>query len=137
MRRFALLLLLCLASLARADNLLVIANESVPASSLSADDLGDIYLIRKTHWGHGLPVVPVNREASSNTRASFSEQLFGQSPADLSDYWNRLCFEGKRPPLVQTSDLAVIGFVRNVPGAIGYVSSRSQPQGVKILMRLP
>lgn len=129
--------LCCQPAGARADGLMVIANESVPVASLPTEELGNIYLVRKTHWSAALPVVPVNREASSASRATFSEEVLGQSPSDLAEYWNRLRFEGKRPPLVQTSDQAVVGFVRTVPGAIGYVGGHVPPSGVKVLLRLP
>ncbi len=136
-RRLLFLVLLVAWTFAHAESLLVIANDAVPVDSISAGDLASIYLIRTIRWGGGMAIVPVNREASSAARRSFSEEVVGQSPADLADYWNRLRFEGKRPPLVQTSDQAVIGFVHNVPGAIGYVSARVQISGVKVLLRLP
>jgi ABC-type phosphate transport system substrate-binding protein len=137
MRLLVFLVLLLAAAGARAEALLVIANPQVQAESVSSDELGDIYLLRKVEWQPGLRIVPVNREAGSAERASFSEQVLGESPADLAEYWNRLRFEGKRPPLIQGSDQAVLGFVHNVPGAIGYVSARNPPQGVKVLLRLP
>lgn len=135
----ALLLVLCVlfSALAQADGLLVVANPHTPASSVSAEDLAAIYLVKKTTWPGGLPVVPVNREASSSERAHFSESVLNRSPRELADYWNRLRFQGKQPPLVQTSDQAVVGFVRNVPGAIGYIAAGQTPAGVKVLAKLP
>jgi ABC-type phosphate transport system substrate-binding protein len=135
--RLALFLVgLLSASFAHAEGLVVIANPQVPLDTISVDDLTLMYLIQNTSWSNGVAVVPVNREASSAAREFFSEQLFNRSPSQLSEYWNRLRFTGKIPPLVQTSDQAVLGFVRSVPGAIGYVDSGSPTTGVKVLLKL-
>lgn len=120
-----------------ADGLLVVANPGVPDTSLSREELAAIYLIQRGSWDDGTPVVPVNREADSTVREEFSQKVLARSPRELADYWNRLRFRGKMPPLVQTSDQAVIGFVRSVPGAIGYIGLHQAPAGVKVVTRLP
>jgi ABC-type phosphate transport system substrate-binding protein len=135
----ALLLILCLlsAQFVRAEGLLVIASPQVPADTISTEELAAIYLTQKTAWPGGLPIVPINREAASAVRERFSEYVFERSPRELADYWNRLRFQGKLPPLIQVSDQAIIGFVRSVPGAIGYIDAGQTVTGVKILKRLP
>ena len=117
--------------------LLVIASAQVPDTAISAEQLADIYTLKKAFWADKTQVVPVNREASSAERERFSEAVFKLSPQELAEYWNRLRFQGKLPPLVQTSDQAVLGFVRNVPGAIGYINANQAPTDVKVLIRLP
>jgi ABC-type phosphate transport system substrate-binding protein len=124
-------------TLAHAGGLLVIASPQVPDASISVKQLADIYALNKTYWSNQIQVVPVNREALSEEREKFSEAVFNLSPLELAEYWNRLSFQGKLPPLVQTSDQAVLGFVRSVPGAIGYINADQQPTGVKVLLRLP
>jgi ABC-type phosphate transport system substrate-binding protein len=136
MRLAGLLFGVLVALSVHAEGLLVIAHPQVPLNSISMEDLTLMYLIQNTSWSNGVPVVPVNREASSASREFFSEQLFNRTPSQLSDYWNRLRFTGKIPPLVQTSDQAVLGFVRSVPGAIGYVDSNLAATGVKVLLKL-
>lgn len=116
---------------------MVIASPQVPEAAISVKQLADIYALRKTFWTDEIQVVPVNREASSGEREKFSEAVFNLSPQELAQYWNRRSFQGEFPPLIQTSDQAVLGFVRSVPGAIGYISADQQPTGVKILLRLP
>ncbi len=127
---------LLLATAARAAGLLIVANPSVPVSAVSLEDLTLIYLAQKRYWPDGTPGVPVNREPLSHSREYFSEQVFNRTPADMSQYWNRLLYVGKVPPLVQTSDAAILGFVRRVPGAIGYVAAGQATPGVKVLMEL-
>jgi ABC-type phosphate transport system substrate-binding protein len=137
MLRLVLFLVGVMAAFAvRAEGFMIIANPQVPVDSISLEELTLIYLIEERIWPNDLPIVPVNREASSSLRAYFSEQVFNRTPADMSQYWNRMLYRGKVPPLVQTSDAAILGFVRSVPGAIGYVATGSKTTGVKVLMEL-
>ena len=138
MRALLLLILGILwASPGQAEGLLVIASPNVPDTRVSVEQLADIYMMKKAFWADKTQVVPVNREASSMEREKFSEAIFDLSPQELAEYWNRLRFQGKFPPLVQTSDQAVLGFVRSVPGAIGYINANHVPAEVKVLIRLP
>ena len=121
----------------QAGGLLVIASTQVPDVNISVKQLADIYTLKRNFWADQTQVVPVNREASSVEREKFSEAVFNLSPLELAEYWNHLRFQGKLPPLVQISDQAVLGFVRSVPGAIGYINANQVPTGVKILIRLP
>jgi len=123
--------------LGQAGGLLVIASPQVPITTISIEQLADIYTSKKTFWDNHIQVVPVNREATSVERESFSQAVFALPPQELGEYWNRLSFQGKLPPIIQTSDQAVLGFVRSIPGAIGYINANQQPTGVKILLVLP
>lgn len=131
-----LLTLLLWSSLSEAAGLLVIASPQVPVEKISIKQLADIYALKKTQWSNAMPIVPVNREASSEARDIFSAAVFDLPAEDLVELWNKLRFEGKHPPLTQISDHAVLGFVRSVPGAIGYISDSEPPSGVKVLLRL-
>jgi ABC-type phosphate transport system substrate-binding protein len=125
------------ASLGHAVGLLIIASPQVAESTISVEQLADIFTLKKIFWANNIKVVPVNREASSEEREKFSGEVFNLSPQELGEYWNRLRFQGKLPPLIQTSDQAVLSFVRSVPGAIGYINTSQKPSGVKILLEIP
>lgn len=125
------------ASCSGAAGLLVIASHQVPDTAISLKQLADIYALKKKYWSNKILIVPINREAGSDERDNFSERVFKMPTLELSEYWNKLRFEGKQPPLIQISDPAVIAFVRNMPGAIGYINDDQQPAGVKVLLRLP
>ena len=137
-----LALLLCLGITVRpgeaaGGTILVIGNAGVPASSLSDKTLTDIYSRRIMVWPNGTPIVPVNREAGSRERLDFSLRIFGRPPEALAGYWSRMHFQGVNPPLVLESDAAVVAFVRDVPGTIGYVEKGTPLAGTKILKHLP
>ena len=119
-----------------AADFVIIANLSVPVTSISKDDLADIYLLRTNVWDNGERIVPVNREASSNARSVFSARMLKQSQSSLTAYWDKMHYKGMTPPLVQESDQAVLAFVQKVPGAIGYVSASTPLKNVKILTEI-
>lgn len=137
MRIFLLIFGILLAAPTQAGGLVVIASPQVPVDTVSMSDMAAIYTLKRIYWANNIPVVPVNRETNSPAREKFSEAVFNLSPLELAEYWNQLRFKGKLPPLVQTSDQAVLGFVRSVPGAIGYIDASQPATGVKVLMRLP
>lgn len=120
-----------------AQKLLIVASPLVSESTVSVKELSDIYIMKKQNWSNGIRVVPVNREVTSAEREKFSKDVFNLSPQQMADYWNRLRFQGKLPPSVQTSDQAVLNFVRSIPGAIGYVRADHLTKDVKVMMQLP
>ena len=70
-------------------------------------------------------------------RQQFSLQVFNKPPEDMQDYWNTQYFHGVSPPYVFASEEAVLEFVTNTPGAIGYVNTRILNGQVKVLILLP
>jgi ABC-type phosphate transport system substrate-binding protein len=129
---------LLLASPVKAAGLLIIANPSVSvAVPLTRSQIAAIYLLRTTTWPDGSHIVPVNREATSRTRAQFTADVLRQDDADLATYWNEMHFMGKLPPVVQESEQAMLAFVQKVPGAIGYISDATAPAHVKVLAHVP
>jgi ABC-type phosphate transport system substrate-binding protein len=135
---FATLLVLMLAPPARAEELLVIANPSVglPAP-MTLPQVQSAYLLRVTTWPDGAPIIPVNRELASAERDKFTSDVLKADTETLSAYWNELHFQGKLPPLIQESEQAMLAFVRQVPGAIGYVSASAKPSGVIVVAHVP
>ena len=123
---------------ARAQGLLVIANPSVDARApLSLGTIAAIYLLRITTWPDGTHIVPVNREASSAARDKFTDDVLGEDSASLAAYWSEMHYKGKAPPVVQELGPSMLAFVRNVPGAIGYVRDGPPPSRVKVLAHVP
>ncbi|RMF13570.1 MAG: hypothetical protein D6757_07830 [Alphaproteobacteria bacterium] len=122
-----------------AAELLIVAHRSTPVTRLDPHELARIFLLKKTRWPDGRPIVPVNRQADSRTRQWFSRRVLGSSVRALTGYWNRMQFRGRMPPVVQESDRAVLGFVSHVPGAIGYVLGERHdlPPEVRVVARIP
>lgn len=142
MARLLLILLLAIAarsiSPAVAEELLIIANPAVAIDApLTPKQVAAIYLLRMTAWPDGSHIVPVNRELGSAIREAFTMQVLKEDNDSLADYWNKMHFQGKLPPLIQESEGAMLAFVHSVPGAVGYISAATPPSGVRVIGHVP
>ncbi len=112
----------------------VIVHPGNPVTSLSKSDVSK-YLLRKIpRWDHGELVQPVDLNAKSALRKVFSKDVHGRSAGSVKSYWQRQIFSGgKVPPPELNSEDEVVTFIKDKPGAIGYVSTDSPVDGVKVV----
>lgn len=131
---FLLALLMASANLAlNAADLKVIANPSVGASSISADELKGVFLATKMSLSDGSRVEPV-LEKGGSTHEAFIKQYLGKTDAALQTYYRSLVFTGKASmPKILGADADVVAYVAKTKGAIGYVSAGAGTSGVKTL----
>lgn len=116
----------------------VIANSSVPVTSLSKSDLSLLFLKKMTtyqKWGNSGKVVPVDLTAESETRIAFTKAVHQKAVTAIKAYWQQQIFSGRgAPPTEVASDAEVIAAVAKSAGAIGYVSAGAAlPEGVKVV----
>jgi len=117
----------------RAADLKVIANSSVGASSVSADELKAVFLATKTSLSDGSHVEPV-LEKSGAVHEEFVQRYLGKTDAALQTYYRSLVFTGKASmPKALASDAEVVAYVAKTKGAVGYVSAAADTAGVKVL----
>ncbi|NDU92656.1 MAG: hypothetical protein G3I10_08635 [Ferrovum sp.] len=83
--------------------------------------LRDIYLKKIFLDPQGHAYIPVNLPPDDTLRREFSRSVIKMSESRLQNYWNRQYFQGVSPPYVLGSQTAVVEFVAETPGAIGYV----------------
>jgi ABC-type phosphate transport system substrate-binding protein len=118
---------------ARAADLKVIANASVSASSVSADELKGVFLATKTSLSDGSHVEPV-LEKGGPTHEAFLKEYLGKTDAALQTYYRSLVFTGKASmPKTLGVDAEVVAYVAKTKGAIGYVGAGATTAGVKTL----
>lgn len=119
--------------------ILVIVHEDVPARAISREQLRRIFLARDRFWSDGRRIAPVNLPAGSALRETFSRRVLGRTSRELAAYWNDLYFHGTLPPQTVASEQAVLRFVANTAGAIGYVTADAAavlPAGVRMVLSL-
>jgi hypothetical protein len=117
----------------RAAELKVIANSSVGASSVSADELRSVFLVTKTSLSDGSHVEPVLEKAGP-VHEAFVKTFLGKTDAALQTYYRSLVFTGKASmPKALGADAEVVAYVAKTKGAIGYVSASASTGGVKVL----
>jgi len=122
---------------AMATDLVIIANPDLDPGVISRSDLGNIFRRKLRLAATGQVLVPVNLPVSHPLRQAFTRQVLGRSPQSMLDYWNEAYFHGISPPYVLASQEAMIRFISETPGAIGYVLDCHLDKRVRILFRLP
>ena len=124
---------LCASWQARASDVKVIANSSVTATSVSAGDVKDVFLLDKDSLG-GSHVEPVLAKGGP-THEAFLKDYLGKNDGALQAFYRSLVFTGKASmPKSLGSDGEVVAYVAKTKGAVGYVSSGASTEGVKTLV---
>jgi hypothetical protein len=107
------------------------------ALSLDRTSLRDIFLKRIVIDREGKALVPLNLPPDDPLRTAFSGALIGKSPDALQRFWNERYFQGVSPPYVVRSQEAMLRFIAETPGALGYVASCRVDQRVRVIAELP
>jgi ABC-type phosphate transport system substrate-binding protein len=118
---------------ALAGDVKIIANSSVGASAVSADELKGVFLATKTSLSDGSHAEPV-LEKGGAAHEAFLKEYIGKTDAALETYYRSLVFTGKGSmPKMLASDAEVVAYVARTKGAIGYVGAGTATAGVKTL----
>ena len=117
----------------------VIVNEANPASSISRQQLADIFMKRLAEWPNGGgPAHPVDQPAVAAVRDAFSRVVHGKPAAAVASWWGQQMFSGRgTPPPQRPNDRGVLAFVRGDAAAVGYVAAGTAPPDVKVLRVTP
>jgi ABC-type phosphate transport system substrate-binding protein len=112
----------------------VMVNEANPVSSLSREELSDLFLKKKSIWPDGSLVLPVDQLEETEVREAFNREIHRKSGSAVRAYWQQRIFSGRDvPPPEKETDANVIVYVRRNRGAIGYISANSPAAGGKIV----
>jgi hypothetical protein len=134
MRRLLLCLLLLPVLSQAANEAMAVIVAPGHGKVLKKEDLALVFKRKKLFWGEGAKIQPVNLPASNPLRRTFSQAALGATPEELEKYWNGMYFQGVSPPFVLGSEEAVLRFVAETPGAVGYVSFCSADSRVAVAL---
>jgi ABC-type phosphate transport system substrate-binding protein len=122
--------------MAKAQDLVVVANKSVKSADVSAGDLKDVYSGDKSSLKDGSHVIPVTLKGGA-THEAFLRKFVGKNEPAFRAAWRSLVFTGQGSmPRSFDTEADVLEFVAATPGAIGYVSAgagAANKEGVKTL----
>jgi len=111
----------------------VIVHPLNPVVSAERAFVADAFLKKTARWRHGEAIRPVDLREST-ARERFSQAVISRSVAAVRSYWQQMIFSGRGiPPPELDDDVAVVKFVLQNPGAIGYVSGHADLAQVKVL----
>jgi ABC-type phosphate transport system substrate-binding protein len=120
-------------SVAEAESLVVIVNESNKTEEITQEDLKLIYMGRMTHWSDGEGIIAVNRDARSDVRRTFYKVVLGADPT------RKFFLPGTPIPfrtVVQKSANGVVLFVEADKRAIGYLDKSEltgDEKGIRVI----
>ena len=111
----------------------IIANPSIGAAAISAEEIKGVFLATKTSLSDGSHVEPVLGKSGAVHQA-FLKEYIGKTDAAFDTYYRSLVFTGKGSmPKALPSDAEVVSYVAKTRGAIGYVGGTTNTAGVKTL----
>lgn len=124
---------------ARAENpndILVIANLGVKTNSIALDELRDAFLKKRTNWGSGERVVPLNVSDNPKLRDEFRAAVLKMSATEEQRYWQtRKIKEGDSEPAAFGNIQKAVFKLR---GAVSYIYRSKYKEGVsKVVLVLP
>jgi ABC-type phosphate transport system substrate-binding protein len=117
----------------------VIVPESNPLTSISAAELSKLFLKKVTRWSDDNPARPVDLDDLSPVREQFSRGVHKKALSAVLAYWRQQIFSGSGlPPPEKGSDAEVMRYVKETPGAVGYVSARAPlADGLRVMKVTP
>ena len=125
--------LILVAGLLYSGEVKIIANSANSVTALTKAEVSQFFLKKKKKWAAG-KVKPIDQKDSSATRKAFSKEFLGKKVTEIKKYWMEKMFAGRdNPPKIKVSDAAVIAYVKENEGAIGYVSVGADTTGVKVI----
>ncbi|MGA9393027.1 MAG: hypothetical protein WBV69_21535 [Candidatus Sulfotelmatobacter sp.] len=115
---------------------MLVANQGVQISAISAADLRNIFTGEKTRFSDGSHAVPVTLKGGP-AHEVFLRNHIGESPDEFRARWRKAVFTGQGAmPRAFVSESELIEYVAATPGAVGYVSRLSAQAKVKSLTLL-
>ena len=112
---------------------LVIANNSVKSASVAKSDLKDVFTGASSAFKDGSKVTPVLLKAGA-ANDQFLNTFIGKNDTAFRATWRSLVFSGQASmPKSLDTEAAVVDFVAHNAGAVGYISSATPHEGVKVL----
>lgn len=115
--------------------LAIVVHRSNPVDDLSLRELRRIFMLDTQTWPHGRKITVVLREPGQPERREAIELVCGISEADYDRHVLLQTFRGQvgGGPRSIHSASAMLRFVFNAPGAIGYVRAREVDDSTKVL----
>ena len=125
--------LLSAGSVALADDYVLITDNTNPVSVLTAKEVKNIYLGKKTVWSDGSHIT-VYTYTDSSVNAVFMKEMVRKTSQQYVTYWKKSLFTGTGlPPKDFASDEEIKAAVAAKPGSIGYISASALDAKVKKL----
>lgn len=127
----AALTLGALAGAAQADVVVVVSARSA-VSTLTKDQVSDIFLGKAATFPQGGQAVPIDLAPGAENRETFYTKVTGRTAVQLKSYWAKQSFSGKgTAPKAVAGDDEVKKLIAANPNTIGYIDKSRVDATVK------
>ena len=104
-------------------DILIIANQNVPETTVTKKDLQAMFLGKRVQWKDNTAIHPVTVKEAELHKA-FLKQYVKKSFAKWNAHWKRMVFTGNgTPPKQFATQQELLEYVATTTGAIGYVDN--------------
>jgi ABC-type phosphate transport system substrate-binding protein len=132
MAQGSLLILLFLCANTGIAEIVFVVNVKNPVTTLSVDQIKNLYLGKAKAFADGSPVEPIDQLKGASARDELYRNYIKKDEAAVQAYWSRLIFSGNgEPPRALENGAAVKAWVAKNPNAIGYVDASEVDGSVK------
>jgi ABC-type phosphate transport system substrate-binding protein len=122
------------ATFARGAEVVAVVSSKSPVTTLSANQVADIFLGKTSRFPDGSQAVPVDQVEESPARDRFYAQFTGKSPAQMKAHWSKIIFTGRgQPPRQVPGNAEAKKFVADNPHAIGYIDNNLVDESVRVI----
>jgi ABC-type phosphate transport system substrate-binding protein len=120
--------------LAHADVVAVVSAKN-PNTSLSKNQIADIFLGKTARFPDGSLAVPVDLTEGAELRNEFYLKLTGKSAAQLKAHWSKIIFTGRgQPPKAVANSAEIIKLLSTNTNGIGYIEQDKVDSSVKVVL---
>ncbi len=112
--------------------IILIGSKNFPVDSLSKSKIKDVFLAKKKQLdGQTIQFVILKR---GDVHRSFLKEYVSKTYDQYNRYWKMQVFTGKgKPPKSFGSEKDLAAYVARTPNTIGYISSETTPENVRII----
>lgn len=129
-----IVLALGVAASATAADMVVVVSVGNPVTTLSKNQVADIFLGKTSRFPDGRQAVPVDQAEGSAARDAFYLKFAGKSPSQIKAYWSKIIFTGRGQPPPEVSNSAEVKqYVIEHTDAIGYIDQNMVDGSVSVL----
>jgi ABC-type phosphate transport system substrate-binding protein len=124
------------------EDVVVVANPTVPVSDLTFTELRRIFLGERQFWSSNLRISLLLSPPAARDREVLLKTVYDMSEAQLRQHWIGKVFRAEvaSAPQMYYSDEEILQAVAAIPGSIAAVNATRIPRGLKVLRidgRLP
>lgn len=127
---------LALATVAGAADYYVVVGDGSPVARLSQTEALHLFMGRSRSFPDGSMAVPYDLSDTAQ-RAGFYRALSGMSLPQVTSYWARLMFSGRKlPPQEIGSEAEMVEKLQRDPAAIGWLPQEPRRKGLRTVLIL-